>query len=97
MRKNDNNILAPFWSHNDIRVSGQVCFEVHQDYSIYLSNVSDYISLKTGNYFRGRWMILVEWDSVHPYPWGAYWWSLYSTSVKKFSELVSLVVILIYA
>lgn len=88
-KKNTYNILAPFWSHNDICISGQVCYEVHQEDSIYLSNISEFISLKTGDDFRGRWMLLVEWDSMHPYPWGAYWWSLYRTSVKQFSELVS--------
>ena len=87
--------MAPFWSDNDIRVSGDVCYEVHDKGSDYLSQVNAFISNKTQTEFNGKWMLLVEWDKVHPYPHGSgsssWWWYWYSQDLKEFTNSVSLI------
>ena len=90
---------ATLWLHsgsdNDIRVSGDVCYEVHDQNSDYLNQVNAFISNKTQTEFNGKWMLLVEWDKVHPYPHGSgsssWWWYWYSKDLKEFTNSVSLI------
>jgi fibulin 1/2 len=67
--------VAPFWSDNDIRTYGSVCYEVFDQSSdsLIIEDVSEYISDQTGSDFEGTWMLLAEWNEVHPYPHGSSW------------------------
>jgi len=71
-------VVAPYWSDNDIRREGNVSYEVFQLQATgaygdqLLDDVSSYIRERnTSSQFRGSFMILAEWDDVHPYPHGA--------------------------
>ena len=65
-------VVAPFWSDNDIQLEGDVLYEVHErdsDASIQLLDyVSHFIVWWAGNDFSGCWMLVAQWDNVHPYP-----------------------------
>ena len=85
-------VVAPFWSDNDIRLKGEVCYEVHDRHDELMDSVSEYISTSIGTNFRGRWMLLAQWDRVHPYPHGSsnynWWWWWYSQKLKEFANNV---------
>ena len=67
-------LVAPFWSDVDIRMVGDISFEVHSvddlDSWVHLREVNSFVSNYTGNQFDGTWMLVAFWDSVHPYPHG---------------------------
>ena len=70
-------LVAPFWADIDIRDAGDIFYEVHtafssgdQDSSDLMSQVDDYIQGETGQEFSGSWMLVVQWDMVHPWPHG---------------------------
>lgn len=76
----NTSVVAPFWSDNDIRQNGTVRYEVHtrstgtnSTSGQLLDQVSSFIvnqeNLTTGS-FLGQWMLVAEWDEVHPYPHG---------------------------
>lgn len=74
-----NYIIAPYWNDHDTRQSGSISYEVHQSGANSVSNqflniVSRFIEANKGVSFSGRWMAVVQWDLVHPYPHGSYWW-----------------------
>ena len=73
-------VVAPFWSDNDIRMNGSIRYEVHARVAgpmtrstQLLDQVSVFIinqrNLTAGS-FQGQWMLVVEWNEVHPYPHG---------------------------
>ena len=73
-------VVAPFWSDNDIRRNGTIRYETHtrstgtnSTSGQLLDQVSSFIvnqeNLTTGS-FLGQWMLVAEWDDVHPYPHG---------------------------
>ena len=68
--------MAPYWADHDIRKDGHVCYETFnrgrsiRDDAV-LGVVNHYISLNTDQYFSGTFMILAEWQDVHPYPHGS--------------------------
>ena len=68
-------LVAPFWSDVDIRREGAVFYEVHMTGNSgsedLLGVVSDFVSDYTGDDFVGSWMLIAQWDKVHPYPAGA--------------------------
>jgi len=71
-------VVAPYWSDNDIRREGNVSYEVFQLQATgaygdqLLNNVSSYIRERgMSSDFEGSFMILAEWEGVHPYPHGA--------------------------
>ena len=85
--------MAPYWSDNDIRDEGDVCYEVHNEDSDLMRTISKFISYKSGNTFVGNWMLLAEWNDVHPYPHGSlhwWWWSYYS-NIRSFTQNVSII------
>ena len=89
-------MVAPYWSDNDIRSSGDVCYEVHDgnDPSGVMSDISNYISYKTNTDFSGVWMLLAEWKDVHPYPHGSLnWWYWYGNKIAEFAEKVNYVIL----
>lgn len=68
-------VLAPFWSDVDNSVgTGRIFYEVHRransntNSNFLLEQVSDFISNYTGDDFSGTWMLVAQWDHVHPYP-----------------------------
>lgn len=80
----DNNVrsahvVAPYWSDNDLRREGNVSYEVFEFQKTgmhgdeVLITVSNYIMEEFGNAtnFVGVYMILAEWNTVHPFPHGA--------------------------
>ena len=72
------HVVAPYWSDNDIRREGNVSYEVFQLQGTgaygdqLLDDVSSYIRERSmSSDFQGSFMILAEWEGVHPYPHGA--------------------------
>lgn len=74
-----SHVLAPFWSDNDIRKEGTVRYVTLENGS---STRGDMIMNETANYvncnlvtgdeiFQPTWMIIAQWDQVHPHPHGA--------------------------
>ena len=75
---NSANILAPYWSDNDIRSSGNVSYGSFQyGDSVEGNNLLLYISLyirefyPNASQFQGNYMIIADWDQVHPFPHGS--------------------------
>ena len=70
-------MIAPFWSDNDIRKEGTVRYvaisrgdsgkgDEMMDLAVaYLQQNNG-----VGNAFRGTWMLVAQWDKVHPHPHG---------------------------
>lgn len=72
------NILAPYWSDNDIRTAGDVSYGSFQfadsiEGIFFLNDVSTHIrdSYPDASGFQGNFMIIAEWDQVHPFPHGS--------------------------
>ena len=72
------NVLAPYWSNNDIRNTGEVTYASFQYGDTTLGNIlleicSNYIRTNCPNstQFQGNFMILAEWNQVHPFPHGS--------------------------
>lgn len=70
-------VVAPFWSDVDIRREGEVLYEVHQlgsnlQSNVMLGRVSGWISREVATNFSGSWMLVVQWDRVHPFPHGSF-------------------------
>ena len=67
-------LVAPFWSDVDITMSGNIHYEVHMEnsseYSSALISVSQFVSRSASVDFLGTWMLVVSWESVHPWPNG---------------------------
>ena len=72
-------VIAPFWSDSDLRLVGNVYYETYQlglggESDAFLDVVSSFIrnqsNLEDSVTFRGRWMVVAEWNKVHPYPHG---------------------------
>lgn len=69
-------LVAPFWDDIDIRRAGNIFYEVHAAFSgnadslNLLSQVDTYIQRSTGRTFFGSWMVIAQWDMVHPWPHG---------------------------
>ena len=92
------HVVAPYWSDNDIRQRGSVIYEVFQSGdSAYgdslLATVSDFIkdNFNNDSNFQGTYMILVEWNGVHPFPddAGA---STLSSAQRNFADLVCIAI-----
>ena len=87
-------VVAPFWSDHDTRVNGSIFYQVHnltndQASLLLLEKVSSFITNQTGGNFSGQWMLVVQWDQVHPYPHGASSRNLFSRSYQDFTAMVS--------
>lgn len=71
-------VVAPFWSDNDLRISGAVHYAVVNDIQgkALLRNVSAFIQhnhkMAGEDVFEGMWMLMAHWDEVHPFPHGSY-------------------------
>ena len=62
-------LVAPFWDNIDLRRRGNIFYEVHSLDSSpsLLSQVSHFVS---DGLFSGTWMLVAQWDQVHPWPDG---------------------------
>ena len=72
-----SDIVAPFWSDNDIRKDGTVRYvDIVKGSSnqgdmlldLVANNIKD---TKSNKQFQPTWMIVAQWDKVHPHPHGA--------------------------
>lgn len=71
--------MAPFWSDNDIRKEGTVRYVTIESGSSPLGDqimneASTYVNnhlIADDEIFRPTWMIVAQWDRVHPHPHGA--------------------------
>ena len=84
-------IAAPYWSDSDIRSTGSVCYEVHDDVdsSPLLRTVSDIIHKLTGTSYNGYWLMVAEWRNVHPFPHGATFLGQLNSNIQEFANKVS--------
>ena len=69
-------VYAPFWADIDTRLAGSVYYETHQRgindaTNAVLERVSGFIASKMGISFSALWMIVAQWDRVHPFPHGS--------------------------
>ena len=69
-------MFAPFWSDIDIGRSGSVSYEVYMRGSndtedAILDRVNGFVSTETSSGFNGYWMMVAQWDAVHPFPHSA--------------------------
>ena len=69
-------IVAPYWDDVDIRLAGNISYEVHSRSTNnprsdqLLDEVSGFVGDSTGQSFQGSWMLVAEWKEVHPWPHG---------------------------
>ena len=69
-------IVAPFWADADLRLDGEIYYELHTSGSNptsieLLDRVSGFISRELGVMFEGNWMMVATWDGIHPWPHGS--------------------------
>lgn len=85
------NIVAPFWSDNDIRISGNVSYAViikgdSEKGDEMLKVANEYFQQQEGTIdFEGVQMLVAQWDHVHPFPHGSP--DEYSASITRSTEL----------
>ena len=72
-----SNVIAPFWSDNDIRREGTVRYVAiprgnSEEGDEMIGLAITYLRQNNGvsNAYRGTWMLLAQWDEVHPNPHG---------------------------
>ena len=72
-----SNVIAPFWSDNDIRREGTVRYVAisrgnSEEGDEMIDLATTYLRQNNGvsNAYRGTWMLLAQWDAVHPNPHG---------------------------
>ena len=94
-------VIAPYWADHDIRRRGNVFYETFergngQNDDLVLRRVNDYLrstDMAPSN-FSGTFMILAEWNGVHPYPHGSeylYYFELYYPSIRDYINRVGAV------
>ena len=71
----NRTLISAFWSDNDIRLAGEISYEVHelgisQDSGDLLARVGQFVSEEIGYSFEPAWMLVVEWHENHPFPHG---------------------------
>ena len=64
-------VIAPFWSDNDLTLAGNVTYQVEEFSSDQLTSASAFITDTTNTNFSGTWMLVAQWNGVHPYPHGS--------------------------
>ena len=84
------DMVAPFWSDNDIRKSGTVRYvaiEVGSSFigDFHLANMNNIIKEKGYPEFAGKYAIIAQWDRVHPFPHGNS--SGYNISVDELAKV----------
>ena len=70
-------VVAPFWSDNDIRKEGTVRYVTvtkgaSMEEDKLLAEVNAFVQdIENVQDFVGTWMLIAQWDHVHPHPHGA--------------------------
>ena len=64
------HVVAPFWSDNDLTLAGNVTYQVEEFSTEKLTNASAFIADIMNTNFSGTWMLVAQWNCVHPYPHG---------------------------
>ena len=64
-------VVAPFWSDNDLTLAGNITYQVEEFSSDQLTSASAFITDTTNTNFSGTWMLVAQWNDVHPYPHGS--------------------------
>ena len=65
-------VAAPFWSDIDLRLEGQVSWDIYTEQSPeMLTMVTSFIRENANATFNGTWMMVAFWEDVHPFPHGA--------------------------
>ena len=71
-------VVAPFWSDNDIRKEGTVRYtfvtpKQSNEADTLINEVVSYIltTMKNIDEFEATWLLLAQWEKVHPNPHGA--------------------------
>uniref|UniRef100_A0A1X7TZY4 VWFD domain-containing protein n=1 Tax=Amphimedon queenslandica TaxID=400682 RepID=A0A1X7TZY4_AMPQE len=84
-------IVAPYWSDSDIRSTGSVCYEVHDDInsSPLMRTVSDIVHKLTGTSYNGYWLMVAQWRNVHPFPHGASFLGQLNSDIQSFANKVN--------
>ena len=91
-------VVAPYWADHDIRTEGNVSYETFErgrsrNDDIVLDNVSHYLRINgEAPSFSGTFMILAEWQDVHPYPHGfnySYYFENFNPSIETFTNQVA--------
>ena len=62
--------VAPFWSDADLRVEGRIQWKFYSRSDMDFSPVDTVISNDQGTSYDGSWMLVVDYNSVHPFPYG---------------------------
>ena len=86
--------MAPYWSDVDIRLAGNISYEVHSarknnsGSDRLLEEISQFVEQSTGQSFSGTWMLVAEWTEVYPWPHGIIGGS-FSDHVSELNIVVS--------
>ena len=90
-------VVAPYWADYDIRRDGNVFYETFERGrsrydDVVLDTVSHFLRLNNEALsFSGTFMILAEWQGVHPYPHGSsysYYFETINPSIGTFTNKV---------
>ena len=62
--------VAPFWSNGDIRIEGSIKWKFYVPSEIDFTPFNRVIMTDQNVFFSANWVLLVHWDSIHPFPHG---------------------------
>ena len=70
-----DHVVAVYWADNDARLNGRVSWEMYTTGASptsdgIITKVNGFIARQSGVYFNGRFMFVVTWKEMHPYPAG---------------------------
>ena len=92
-------LVAPFWSDNDIRQSGDVYYvslnsangntKLFKDVNDFIDSHNVQSSPVNIEKFEGKWMLIAQWEQVHPFPHGSSN-NYYTKYYGSYTQLVSL-------
>lgn len=69
-------LVAPYWDDIDIRIAGNISYEVHSrngddlGSNQLLKTISNFVEESTSQSFNATWLLVAEWKEVHPWPHG---------------------------
>ena len=69
-------LVAPYWSNIDTRLDGRVQYETlrlgdSDDVDLRFRFTNNVINSELNPNFTGNWILLANWENVHPFPHGA--------------------------
>ena len=92
------HVVAPYWADHDIRTDGNICYETFergrsQNDDLTLDRVNTFLQLNMASNFSGTFMILAEWNGVHPYPHGStniFYFEMFYPSITEYINQVGI-------